>query len=538
MGDYIRKVCSEILGKYGDFMKAVKFFSIVFFSAVVMTGFATPVQELNRLLQENYKNASLAPVKQVSDALFLRRVMIDVTGKVPTIAQIKDFAANKDKDKRFTLIKQLLDSPAFADMMAMRFADMFRIKSEFPINLWPNAVQSYHRYFRDAVIQNRPWDKIARELLTSSGSNFRVPAANFFRASAVRTPEGLAKVTALSFMGIRTEKLDDSARRDFAAFFSRISFKSTDEWKEEIVFLNPEPAELTAVTPDGRSFKINSPETDPRQVFADWLLERNNPFFAKAFVNRSWHWFFGSGLIDPADDMPLPPTFWSRLFSFESKNGNEKVLDFLANEFVKNNYDIKKLFCLILSSCAYHADWKTLPLEQAQAEKIFAVYPFRRLEAEVLVDIYSQILGAHESYSSVIPEPFTFLPQNAPAVTIADGSISSRTLDNFGKPSRDAGTLAERNNTMTPSQRLFLLNSNWIYQRTNTLPWRVFPKRRMTDAQRVERLYLVILSRKPTAGEIKKVEAYQKKLPRKERWRTWTDLAWALINTREFLHHH
>ena len=95
-------------------------------------------------------------------------------------------------------------------------------------------------------------------------------------------------------------------------------------------------------------------------------------------------------------------------------------------------------------------------------------------------------------------------------------------LDNFGKPSRDAGTLAERNNTMTPSQRLFLLNSNWIYQRTNTLPWRVFPKRRMTDAQRVERLYLVILSRKPTAGEIKKVEAYQKKLPRKERWRTWT----------------
>ena len=201
MGDYIRKVCSEILGKYGDFMKAVKFFSIVFFSAVVMTGFATPVQELNRLLQENYKNASLAPVKQVSDALFLRRVMIDVTGKVPTLAQIKDFAADKDKDKRLTLIKQLLDSPAFADMMAMRFADMFRIKSEFPINLWPNAVQSYHRYFRDAIIQNRPWDKIARELLTSSGSNFRVPAANFFRASAVRTPEGLAKVTALSFMG-------------------------------------------------------------------------------------------------------------------------------------------------------------------------------------------------------------------------------------------------------------------------------------------------------------------------------------------------
>jgi hypothetical protein len=184
-------------------------------------------------------------------------------------------------------------------------------------------------------------------------------------------------------------------RKDFAAFFSRISFKSTDEWKEEIVFLNPDPVLLTAVTPDGKSFEINSPATDPRTVFADWLLEKDNPFFARAFANRAWHWIFGRGLIDPADDMPLPKGFLGKLFS--SENGNEKVLDFLAAEFTRSNYDIKKLFCLILNSCAYNADWKTLPAEQTEAEKRFAVYPFRRLEAEVLVDIYSQILGAHES---------------------------------------------------------------------------------------------------------------------------------------------
>jgi hypothetical protein len=521
--------------KYGDFMKTVKIFSIAIFTAVLLTGFASPVQELDKLLKENYKDADLAPVKRAEDDIFLRRAMISVTGKVPTAAEVRQFLADRSKDKRSKLIGRLLDSPDFADMMAMRFADMFRIKSEFPINLWPNAVQSYHRYFRDAVVQNRSWDKVVRELLTASGSNFRVPAANFFRASSVRTPEGLAKVTALSFMGINTDKLSSDDRKDFAAFFSRISFKSTDEWKEEIVFLNPEPAKIKAVALDGRKFEINSPATDPRTVFADWLLEKENPFFARAFANRAWHWIFGRGLIDPADDMPLPKGFWGKLFS--SENGNEKVLDFLAAEFTRSNYDIKKLFCLILNSCAYNADWKTLPAEQTEAEKRFAVYPFRRLEAEVLVDIYSQILGAHESYSSVIPEPFTFLPKGAPAVTIADGSISSRTLDNFGKPSRDSGVLAERNNNITPSQRLFLMNSNWIYHRTGALPGRIFGKRRISDKQRVEELYLTILSRKPTAEEIKKINVYRKKF-RKQRWRIWHDLAWALINTKEFLHHH
>ena len=517
-------------------MKTVKIFSIAFFSAVIMSGFAAPVQELNRLLKENYKEASLAPVKRAGDDIFLRRVMIDVTGKVPTIAEVRAFTADKAKDKRRKLIAKLLDSPGYADMMAMRFADMFRIKSEFPINLWPNAVQSYHRYFRDAAVQNRPWNKVARELLTASGSNFRVPAANFFRASSVRTAEGLAKVTALSFMGINTDKLSADERKAFAAFFSRISFKSTDEWKEEIVFLNPDPVQLTAVTPDGKSFEIDSPAVDPRGVFADWLLEKDNPFFARAFANRAWHWIFGKGLIDPADDMPMPKGFFGKLFSSES--GNEKVLDFLAGEFTRSGYDIKKLFCLILNSCAYNADWKTLPAEQTEAEKCFAVYPFRRLEAEVLVDIYSQILGAHESYSSVIPEPFTFLPKGSPAVTIADGSISSRTLDNFGKPSRDSGVLSERNNNISASQRLFLMNSNWIYQRSGNLPWMIFKKRRMNDNQRIEELYLAVLSRKPTAAEVKKVYKYRNKLDRKQRWRVWSDLAWALINTREFLHHH
>ena len=508
---------------------------------MLMTALTLPAsaeKKLDLLLEKNYQKHDLTPVAPAEDSVFLRRAMLNATGKLPTAAEVLDFCGSKDPEKHRKLIGKLVHSPHYADMMAMRYADMFRIKSEFPINLWPNAVQSYHRYFRDAALNNTPWNRICRELLTCSGSNFRVAPANFFRASAQRTPDGLAKITALSLMGIRVEKMDPDDRKDFALFFSRIRFKSTDEWKEEIVYNDPQEITFTARTPDGKKFRINAPETDPRAVFADWLLAKGNPYFAKAFVNRMWHYFLGRGLIDPADDMPIEQGFWSNLFSGNGDPGNREILELLAEEFERSGYDVRNLVQLIMNSRAYRAKWETLPGEQAAAEKIFAVYNLRRLEAEVLVDAYSQVLRAHESYSSVIPEPFTFLPKNAPAVTIADGSISSRTLDNFGKPSRDSGTLAERNNAITPSQRLFLMNSNWIYQRANALPGVLFRNRRLNEKQRIEELYLTLLSRKPTPQEIKKIQTYAKKMPRKMRWKMWADLAWALINTREFLYHH
>ena len=163
-------------------MKSLKVFSAVVVSFAFFAGYASQVDELDRLLKENYKAASLAPVKRAGDDIFLRRVMIDVTGKVPTIAEVRAFTADKAKDKRRKLIAKLLDSPGYADMMAMRFADMFRIKSEFPINLWPNAAQAYHRYLLESFRKNTPYDAFVRGLLVSTGSNFRNPPVNFYRA--------------------------------------------------------------------------------------------------------------------------------------------------------------------------------------------------------------------------------------------------------------------------------------------------------------------------------------------------------------------
>ena len=513
---------------------------LILFLTICVT--ATESETLDRLLQDNWQKHALSPVAAADDATFVRRVYLDVSGRLPTLQEARKFIADRNPDKRKKLISQLLDSPGYSDLMAMRYADMFRIKSEFPINLWPNAVQTYHRYFKEAAANNVPWNELVRELLTADGSNFRVPAANFFRASADRTPAGLAGAVGISLMGIRTAGMSPEDREAFSMFFSCIGFKSTDEWKEEIVFLKRQAKTVHARTPDGKTFTINVPEQDPRQVFADWLLAEDNPFFARAFVNRTWHWIFGKGLIDPADNMPLPDTSfnWFGIFGCGKKapHRNEEILNYLARDFIRSGYDIKQLINVILNSKAYHAAWKTTGDQQQTAEELFAVYPPHRMGAEVLVDAYSMVLGAHESYSSVIPEPFTFLPRNTPAVQIADGSISSRSLDNFGRPSRDSGALDKRNNLVSASQRLFLLNSNWIYSRSRQLPWRIFQHRKLSHNDRLNEIYLTVLSRYPTRQEIKAIADYQKKLPAKKKHEVWPDLVWALINTREFMFHH
>ena len=509
-------------------------------ASVAATAAATDVDKLNEILTSDWKKHQLTEVPAAPDHVFLRRAMLDIKGVLPTPSEVKKFLKNKSPQKRAELINELLDSKEYAEYMAMRYSDMFRIKSEFPINLWPNAVQAYHRYFLDNAVKDRSFYTVARELLTSNGSNFRVPAANFFRASANRTPSGLAQSTALSLLGMRYENFSDDRKKAFEGFFKCIKYKSTDEWKEEIVYNDNTPKIIEAGTPDGMDFTIKTPENDPRKVLADWMTAPGNKYFARAYVNRVWSWFFGRGIVDPADDMPLPENFWSKI-KLQTPAGqqpsNPELLDFLADYFARNNGSTKKLVHLIMSSRAYNANWKTVKNEQKTAEQRFAVYPVRRLDSEVFVDILSGILGSFDRYSSVIPEPFTFLPPGTRAVQISDGSISSRTLDSFGRPPRDSGRISERKRIIDDSQRLFLMNSGWIYNNAGKLPQRLFGKKsRLNFEQRLDMIYLTILSRHVTKDEIKLIKKYQKNLQKK--WTLWNDLVWALVNSKEFLYQH
>ena len=127
-------------------------------------------------------------IPRASDAVFLRRAWLCAVGRIPDRNEVNQFLKDKDPAKRAKLIDRLLASDGHADLIAMRFADLLRIKSEFPVNLWPNAVHAFHQQLRTDIFNNRPYSEMAFEMLTASGSNFRVPYANFFRGSGDRTP--------------------------------------------------------------------------------------------------------------------------------------------------------------------------------------------------------------------------------------------------------------------------------------------------------------------------------------------------------------
>ncbi len=269
-----------------------------------------PQGRIDELVVGRLTQLGIAPAKVCSDGVFVRRVYLDVTGTLPTADEARRFLTDSDPDKRRKLIDRLLEREEFVDYWTMKWCDLLRVKSEFPINLWPNAVQAYHRWIRTCVKENMPYDRFVREMLTASGSNFRKPQVNFYRAVQSREPQAIAQAVALSFMGVRPESWPKEQWSGMAAFFSQIAFKPTGEWKEEIVLFDLEQAATeaaaktlqTATFPDGTPAEL-SPGQDPREVFADWLLAPENPWFARNIANRVWFWLLGRGIVHPPDDI-------------------------------------------------------------------------------------------------------------------------------------------------------------------------------------------------------------------------------------------
>ncbi len=236
-----------------------------------------PANHIDDLVLASLNAHDIRPANVCSDAVFLRRAYLDVIGTLPKPAEVQEFLLSNAPDKRAALVDSLLERPEFADYWSLKWCDILRVKSEFPINLWPEAAQVYHRWVHDAIRDNMPYDRFARALLTASGSNFRVPPANFFRAVQQRDPASLADAAALTFMGMRTADWPAERRDGMAAFFSRVAYKPTAEWKEEIVYLDPAAdGPLDAIFPDGTEVQVPAGK-DPRQVFADWLVKPGNP---------------------------------------------------------------------------------------------------------------------------------------------------------------------------------------------------------------------------------------------------------------------
>jgi hypothetical protein len=486
----------------------------------------TPMSEIDRLVWARLQRANIQPAKTCSDAVFIRRLHIDVLGTLPTAAEVEAFLDEKSGGKRRILIEQVLAREEFADYWAMKWSDLLRVKAEFPINLWPNAAQAYHRWIRTSIAQNKPYDRFVREILSASGSNFRVPQVNFFRAMQNKDPEGTARTVALTFMGARADRWPTEWLKGVAAFFSQIGYKSTAEWKEEIIYFDPQkPLAGKPAFPNGGAVNVEDGR-DPREVFADWLISPRNPWFTACIANRVWCWLLGRGIVEEPDDLRAdnPPR-------------NPELLAYLQAELVRSNYDLKQLFRVVLNSRTYQLS--SLPAgSRPEAEANFACYPTRRIEAEVLIDALNQITGTSDEYTSPIPEPFTFIPEGYRAIALADGSVTSPFLELFGRSSRDTGLMLEKNVRSTAAQRLHLLNSSHIQKKLEQGP-KIQALLRSSDsaAKRITALYLTILSRPPTAGEVAAVEDYLKPVTSGNAGSP-VDVAWALVNSAEFLHRH
>jgi len=282
---------------------------------------------------------------------------------------------------------------------------------------------------------------------------------------------------------------------------------------------------LAAVFPDGTKTTI-PPDRDPREVFADWLIRPENPWFAKAIVDRTWAWVMGRGIIHEPDDVreDNPPS-------------NPELLAYLQKELVSSRYDLKHLERLMFTSTTYQ--FSSIPRSKGpEARANFASYLLRRVEAEVLIDALNDITGSSDLYTSAVPEPFTYIPHDMSAVALADGSITSSFLTLFGRSARATGMEGERVNELASTQWLHMLNSATIQSKLQSGPKLAAMLSSGGKTNEIaERLYLTILSRFPTDADVKAVEEYAKTGVTKGR-DVWIDLAWALINSPEFLLRH
>ena len=401
---------------------------------------------------------------KAADFLICRRLYLDICGRIPTPEEVDAYTTSHDIHKQEKLIDQLLESDDYADYWSMRYCDFLRVKSEFPINLWPNAVYVYHRRVRDSIKRDEPWNLFARALLYGRGSDFRAAESNFLRAVAERTPEGLSTAASITFL------LDPTT--EYARYFSRVRWKKTREWKEEIVYLDEGPADATP------------------QAF---LAQLEGPLAAKFFatpIHRVHWWTFGT-------------------------RAKGRALDEWMGAFRRGGWRLKPLLRHVFNSMAYKAG----PGKGG--------FPARRLDAEVLDDAICSLTGAKRDFSSIAPEPFSFLPPARKSILVEDGSISSAFLLLFGRPARDSGLLEERDTRITAKQRLYLYNSSKLWRQLGNMVNETAFKE-LSHADQIRNLYMRFLSRPPVKDELFYLDQKNNINSR--------DVAWFLLNSREFLY--
>jgi Protein of unknown function (DUF1553)/Protein of unknown function (DUF1549) len=402
------------------------------------------------------------------------------------------------------------------------------------------------------VADNKPWDRLAREVLTASGSNLDNGAANYFVLHKDVTERNEA--TSVTFLGMSLtcarchnhplEKWTQDQYWGMANLFARVALKNGDRPGEVTVQAQPagdvpHPRRGVPVPPaplDAKPLPFDDP-ADRRQYLADWLTAPDNPYFARALVNRVWRNFLGRGLVEAEDDFRQtnPPT-------------NPELLDALAKDFVEHQYDVKHLIRTVMNSATYQRSSTPLPENRAD-DRFYSHYLIRRLPAEVVLDAYAQVAGVPTPFTQVLvgttggTAPTSMYPLGTRALQLPDTQLVSPFLEAFGRPPREQTCSCEREQDSSVGQALHLNNGATLNDKLRAKDSLVekWASDKVGGAEAVRRLFLLALCREPTAAEMKKFQALLAEAGREQkatRREALEDLFWAVLSSREFLFNH
>ena len=484
-------------------------------------------------INEKLSKLRITPSELCTDEVFIRRVSLDICGTVPTVDEVGTFVADQASDKRSKLIDRLLEQDAFVSIWVMKWSQLLQIRSYQNI-VSPKAALLYHGWLKEKISANTPVDEIVVELLGATGSTFTNPPANFYEME--RDPLKIAENVAQSFMGMRIQcaqchnhPFDRWTMEDyysFAAFFAKVGRKAASDPRERIVI-----GTSGRKTKHPVSGKIMEPKflggsladvkgKDRRVVLAQWLTDKENPYFSRNLSNIVWAHFFGRGIIDEVDDVRVsnPPV-------------NEPLLAELAQNFSESGYDFKKMVRDICNSSTYQLSTKANETNASDLTNFSHAY-LRRMPAEILLDVIAQVTDTQNKFKG--------LPVGSRAIEIADGSTSNYFLSTFGRSKRETVCSCEVKREPNLSQALHLINGDTVQRKIrqgNLIgKWQA---EKLSDEEIIERLYLRTLGRVPDANEVEKItslfeDTEDKKLKRK----MLEDVFWALLNSSEFLFNH
>ena len=487
---------------------------------------------IDELAFSKLQNLNIIPSRLSSDEEFLRRVYLDTVAVLPTVDEAKEFLASSDSNKRAEVIDRLLERPEFNDVWAMNFNQVFRVRG----GSMAQGIRRGHRWIRESLARRTPYDQMVRQMVTGQGTLYWDGVAKFYAiGSQNEPPETFAVNVSQTLLGVRLEcakchnhpfeRWSQDDFYGFSAFFTRLRQKEVYTANEMTIFLKPEgevlhPKTKKPVAPkflDGPVVEV-APGDDVRAQLAEWITDRENPWFAHALVNRVWKHYTGRGFVEPVDD-----------FRVTNPPSNPELLDVLADYFVEHEFRIRELVRAILNSRTYQLSSDSNETNRGDIIN-YSRYYIKRLDAEQLADAVGQATG--------VPENYEGYPAGTRAMEIPEGS-PSYFLRVLGR-SEAGEEIRERDLQIDLAQALHLINGNTIHDKVKAeegLLEKWLLDGTISDGELLRRVYLSTLSRFPKAEEASYVERLLASNGAKRR-EVFEDIYWSIFNSNEFFFNH